>query len=135
MYRAQEIKNEFVDKLVLNAKFFLMDIINKRMDLGIEEPGEDGFYTVYTDDFKDSRPTVYVWATDTYTSEDYPVNRFISEIHLAEDIYVVLHPYDENGDYPDDYEEEIYLRSLPLDSIIKVLEALEDYADETPDAE
>ena len=132
MYRALEIENEFRDRLVLNAKFFLMDIIDKKMTLGWEEPSEDGCYVITPDEFKDGVLRVKVWVTNTYDEEEYQESRIVSEIHMDKDIYLTLKTDPEFSD-DDDYEEEVYIKSLPLDQLVNLVCTLEDYKDETDD--
>lgn len=129
MYKAIAMENEFRDKLVMNAKFFLMDIINKRMALGWEEPSEDGFYAIDTADFKEETPRIMVWVGNTYDSERTLETRIVTEVHLDKEIYLTTKADPVYSD-DDEFEEDIYFKSLPLDQMVNFLCILEDYADE-----
>lgn len=129
MYKAIELENGFRERLHSQAKAFLMAIIDRRIDLGWEEPSDDGFYTLDTADFKEETPRIMVWAANTYDNERNQESRIVTEVHLEDEIYLTCKADPEFSD-DDKHEEEFYLRTLPLDQMVNFICVLEDYADE-----
>lgn len=127
MYKAIELENGFRENLHRQAKYFLMDIINKRMALGLEEPSEDGRYSITPVDFDEETPRIKVWVSNTYDEEQTLETRIVTEIHLSDEIYLTCQPDQMYSD--DECEEEFYFRTLPLDQMVNFLCILEDYAD------
>ena len=119
-YKALEIQQEYNERMIRLAKNLLMDIVSKRIDKGIYDEDPDGHYSIEP---SDPDLTIMVWVQDTYSLDTYPENRRIKEICIEDAVYVVLG----NGD---EVEEEIYLRALPMESIIDICCDLEDIYDE-----
>ena len=115
MYKAIEIQNETTNCLIRLAKNFLMDIISKRINEGIYDEDPDGHYSIEPSESLN----VEAWVADTYSFECYLEKMGVKEICLDTDVYLVM----ENGD-------EIYLRALPVGSIVDICNDLEDIYDE-----
>lgn len=117
MYKAIEIHQETTERLKQLAKGFLMDIINHRIKEGIYDEDPDGQYVIEPGD-KELR--VEVWVQDTYLPDCYLEMQEVKGIGLDKDVYVIL----------GDDEVEVYLRSLPMGSIVDICCDLEDICDE-----
>jgi len=117
MYRAIEIREEYEDRLKRLAKGFLMDIITHRIEEGIYDESPDGCYVIEP---SDSPLRIDVWVQDTFNPECYIERMTVEGIGLADDVYVIV----------GEDKEEVYLRSLPFNSIIDICNDLEDIRDE-----
>ena len=117
MYKAITIKEETNERLKRLAKNFLMDIINHRIAEGIYDEDPDGCYVIEP---SDNQLRIDVWVMDTYNPDCYIERMVVEGIGLADDVYVIV---GEN-------KEEVYLRSLPFDSIVDICCDLEDIYDE-----
>ena len=117
MYKAVEIRTETENRLKSLAKGFIMDIVNHRIEEGIYDEDPDGCYVIEP---SDNQLRIDVWVMDTYNPDFYIERMVVEGIGIADDVYVIV---GEN-------KEEVYLRSLPFNSIIDICCDLEDIYDE-----
>ena len=117
MYRAENIKVFAVDQLAYLAKSFIKKIVLKRIQEGIYDEDPDGFYSIEP---SDNQLRIDVWVTNTYDISDWYLERqVVKQICIDKEVYVVL-----------ETDDEVYLRSLPFNSIVDICNELEDIYDE-----
>lgn len=117
MYKAIKIKHDAEKRLELLAKGFFMDIVSQRIKEGIYDEDPDGCYVIEP---SDKQLRIDVWVQDFCGPEYYIERMDVRAIGLDSDVYAVV----------GDNQEEVYLHSLPLNSIVDICCDLEDLYDE-----